>query len=54
MENSINTGNKKALLIAVQSVQLEGFLPMRHAHEDAQSLRSLLIGRSHLYHESFF
>ncbi|OJA18688.1 hypothetical protein AZE42_11005 [Rhizopogon vesiculosus] len=45
MANSINTGNKKALFIAVQSVKCEGFLssPLYHAHEDAQSLRSLLI-----------
>jgi len=43
MANSINIGNKKALLIAVQSVKGEGFSLLRHAHEDAKSLRSLLI-----------
>jgi len=43
MANSINTGKKKALLIAVQSVLGGLFLPLPHAHEDAQLLKSLLI-----------
>ncbi|OJA20011.1 hypothetical protein AZE42_05867 [Rhizopogon vesiculosus] len=47
MADSNNAGNKKALLIAVQSARGEGLEPLRYTHEDAQSLRNLLIGRSH-------
>lgn len=43
MANSTNVGNKKALLIAVRSVDKKGFLPLWHAHEDAESLKRLLI-----------
>ncbi|KAG0697481.1 hypothetical protein DFH29DRAFT_147193 [Suillus ampliporus] len=43
MANSTNARNKKALLIAVQSVDQKGFLPLHHAHEDVQSLKCLLI-----------
>ncbi|KAG1753598.1 peptidase C14, caspase domain-containing protein [Suillus paluster] len=43
MANPTNAGNKKALLIAVRSVDKKGFLPLHHAHEDAESLKRLLI-----------
>ncbi|KAG2136673.1 caspase domain-containing protein [Suillus clintonianus] len=45
MANSTNAGNKKALLIAVQSVNKKGFLPLHYAHEDADSLKCLLIDK---------
>lgn len=46
MANSTNVGNKKALLIAVRSVNKKSFLkPLEHAHEDAESLKCLLIDR---------
>ncbi|KAG1763489.1 caspase domain-containing protein [Suillus occidentalis] len=45
MENSTNVGNKRALLIAVRSVNKKGFFPLQHAHEDAESLKCLLIGK---------
>jgi hypothetical protein len=47
MENSTNVGNKKALLIAVRSVNKKGFFPLQHAHEDAELLKCLLIGESY-------
>ncbi|KAG1729144.1 peptidase C14, caspase domain-containing protein [Suillus lakei] len=43
MANSTNAGNKKALLVAVRSV--EGFPILHHAHEDAESLKYLLIDK---------
>ncbi|KAG1862801.1 peptidase C14, caspase domain-containing protein [Suillus subalutaceus] len=45
MANSTNVGKKMALLIAVQSVNKKGFLPLQHAHEDAESLKRLLIDK---------
>ncbi|KAG0697595.1 caspase domain-containing protein [Suillus ampliporus] len=45
MATSTNVGHKKALLIAVQSVDIKGFLPLHHAHEDAESLKRLLIDK---------
>ncbi|KAG1902112.1 peptidase C14, caspase domain-containing protein [Suillus fuscotomentosus] len=46
MANSTNDGNKKALLIAVRSVNKKSFLkPLQHAHEDAESLKCLLIDK---------
>ncbi|KAG1826614.1 caspase domain-containing protein [Suillus variegatus] len=46
MANSTNVGNKKALLIAVRSVNKKSFLkPLQHAHEDAESLKCLLIDK---------
>ncbi|KAG2342324.1 hypothetical protein BDR05DRAFT_358121 [Suillus weaverae] len=45
MATSTNAGNKKALLIAVRSVNKKGFLPLQHAHEDAESLKCLLIDK---------
>jgi hypothetical protein len=45
MENSTNVGNKKALLIAVQSVKKKGFFFLQHAHEDAELLKRLLIDK---------
>ncbi|KAG1786829.1 caspase domain-containing protein [Suillus plorans] len=46
MANSTNVGNKKALLIAVRSVSKKGFpKPLQHAHEDAESLKCLLIDK---------
>lgn len=45
MANSTNVGKKKALLIAVQSVADKDLRPLRHAHEDAESLRCLLIDK---------
>lgn len=47
MANSTNVGNKKALLIAVRSVHKKGFFPLQHAHEDAESLKCLLIDKFH-------
>lgn len=43
MANSTNVGKKKALLIAVRSVADKDLRPLRHAHEDAESLKCLLI-----------
>ncbi|KAG1729758.1 peptidase C14, caspase domain-containing protein [Suillus lakei] len=43
MANSTNAGNKKALIIAIRSV--EGFPILPHAHEDAESLKCLLIDK---------
>jgi len=45
MENSTNVGNKKALLIAVRSVNNTDFRPLKHAHEDAESLKCLLMDK---------
>ncbi|KAG2069103.1 hypothetical protein BDR04DRAFT_716003 [Suillus decipiens] len=45
MANSTNIGNKKALLIAVQSVNKKDFHFLRHAHEDAEALKCLLIDK---------
>jgi hypothetical protein len=52
MASSTNVGNKKALLIAVRSVKKKGFLPLRHAHEDAESLKRLLISDKFNYPEA--
>lgn len=45
MANSTNVGNKKALLIAVQSVDKKGFRFLQHAHQDAEALKCLLIDK---------
>ncbi|KAG2154243.1 peptidase C14, caspase domain-containing protein [Suillus bovinus] len=45
MANSTSAGNKKALLIAVRSVNKKDFPPLQHAHEDAESLKRLLIDK---------
>lgn len=45
MANSTNVGNKKGLLIAVQSVNNKDFLFLQHAHEDAEALKCLLIDK---------
>ncbi|KAG1792542.1 caspase domain-containing protein [Suillus variegatus] len=42
MANSTNVGNKKALLIAVRSVNKKSFPSSLHAHEHSESLKCLL------------